>query len=120
MSNTKKGVSVVSLALCVVAVSLIVAALVVTTNNAAMLKAQEVQNNVIEDSAYIKVYTLEEVKTIAKQAYVNNYLSLYEGQVDLAGFEMLVIKEMQKQVPIGQLNGFNVFVSPDGIEVQAK
>ena len=123
MLNTKKGASAISLVLCGVAVAFIVAALVVATNNAAMFKAQMIAQkatNVVEDSAYTKVYTLNEIKIVAKQAFANNYLSLYDNVVSMTGFEALVIGEIQETIPQEQLENYNIFVSQDGVEVQHK
>lgn len=123
MSNGKSGVAILSLILCTLVVGLVFAALAVATNNSAIFKAKlavEKQNGVIENSAYIKVYTLEEIKAVARQAYANNYLALYEEQVDMSGFITLVLNEMNNTVPREQLSKYNVFVSQDGIEVQAK
>jgi hypothetical protein len=123
MLNTKKGASAISLVLCGVAMAFIVSALIVATNNSAMSKAQVIAQkeiNVVEDLAYTKVYTLNEIKIVAKQAFANNYLSLYDNEVDMAGFEALVVGEMQQTIPQEQLDNYNIFVSQDGVEVQHK
>lgn len=123
MLNIKRGTSVISLVLCGVALTLVVSALVVATSNSAMYRAQMIAENnskVIEHSAYTKVYTLSEVKTIAKQAFTNNYLALYDNEVGMSGFEALVIGEMRQTVPQEQLDNYNIYVTRDGIEVQYK
>ena len=123
MLNKKRGASVISLVLCGVALTLVVSALVVATNNSAMYRAQMIAENnskVIENSAYTRVYTLNEVKAIAKQAFANNYLALYDNEVGMQGFEALVIGDMKQTVPQEQLDNYNIYVTRDGIEVQYK
>lgn len=123
MLKTKKGVSALSLVLCTVVVGLVVVALIVATNNSAAFRAQltaKNQSDVVENSAYTKVYSLDEVKAIARQSFANNYILLYEGQVDMTGFEALIIGEMEQQIPARQLTNYNIFVTQDGIEVQSK
>ena len=123
MLNRKRGTSVISLVLCGVALTFVVAALVVATSNSAMYRAQMIAENnskVIENSAYTKVYTLNEVKSIAKQAFANNYLALYDNEVGMQGFEALVINEMKKTIPQEQMDNYNIYVTRDGIEVQYK
>ena len=121
MTKFKRGVSIISLALCAVAFTLVTTALVLATNNAAMYRANKTLNkqaNIVEVSAYTKVYNLGEVRQIARQAYVNNYLSFYDKQVDLEGFEALVIGEMMQQIPLEQLEDYIVNVTDDGVNVE--
>ena len=123
MLNKKRGASVISLVLCGVALTLVVASIVVATNNSSAYRAQLIAENnskVIENSAYTKVYTLSEVKAIAKQAFANNYLTLYDNEVGMSGFEALVIGEMKETIPQEQLDSYNIYVTRDGIEVQYK
>ena len=123
MYRFKRGTSIISLALCAVAITLVTTALVIATNNSAMYRAQRVlekQAKVIETSAYTKIYKLSEVKNIARQAFANNYLSFYDSEVDLEGFEALVLGEMMQQIPLNQLENYIVDVSHDGVDVQYK
>ena len=123
MLNRKKGASAISLVLCGMALSLVVAALVVATNNSAAFKAQmiaEKQTSIIENSAYTKVYSLSEIKAVAKEAYVNNYLLLFDEEIGISDFEALILGEIQLTIPYEQLENYNIFVTQDGIEVQYK
>ena len=119
--NKKRGVSIISLALCAVAITLVTTALVVATNNSAMYRAQMFRNEntqQIESSAYTKIYTLNEVRNIARQAFANNYLDFYDGNVGLSGFEALIIGEMMQQIPLKQLEDYNIYVVDDGVFVE--
>ena len=123
MLNRKKGTSAISLVLCGVALVLVTAALVVATNSSAMFRAQMIadnNSNVVENSAYTKVYTLGDVKSIAKQAFANNYLSLYDNKVGITEFKELVIGEIKQIIPEEQLNNYNIYITQDEIEVQYK
>lgn len=120
MLKNKNGVSIISLVLCAVAVGLVTTALVVATNNSAEFRAariMEKQNTIVDSSAYVKVYNLNEVENVAKQAYVDNYLSYYNKEVTLLGFEALVLGQMQETIPVKQLDNFTIYVTSDGIEV---
>ena len=121
MFNGKRGASIISLALAAIAIAFTTTALVVATNNAARYRANSTlkkQVDIVETSAYTKVYSLSEVTQIAKQAYVNNYLSFYDKQVDLEGFEALVIGEMMHQIPLQQLEDYVIEVTYDGVDVE--
>lgn len=121
--NEKKNVSIISLALCAVAITLVTAALVVARMNDIDYKAQmmqEKQPQQVETQAYVKVYKLQEVVNIARQAYADNYLSFYDKQVDLEGFEVLVIGEMMQNIPHNQLEDYEIKVTSDGVDVQYK
>lgn len=121
MLRVKTGASIISLCLCAVAVSFIVSALVVATNNSAMYRAELIaskQNNIIENSAYIKVYEKGEIIAIARQAFANNYLDYYDGEVDLEGLEALVIGEVMQTIPLKQLDGYEIYVTADGVNVK--
>jgi len=123
MLKGKKGTSLISLALCAVAITLVTTALVVATNNSAMYryeKAQRQQSKVVESVAYTKIYRLDEVTNIARQAFANNYLSFYDNEVDLEGFEALVIGEMMEQIPQNQLEDYVINVSSEGVQVEVK
>ena len=121
MLKGKKGASIISLALCAVALTLVTAALTIATNNSAMYRANEIakkQVKVVENSAYTKVYRLSEVEQVARQAFANNYLSFYDKEVDLLGLEALVLGEMLETIPEKQLDNFRVIVTPDGVDVE--
>ena len=123
MLNGKKGASIISLALAAVALTLTTTALVIATNNSAMYryeKAKRQQVKEIDRVAYVKVYTLDEVKSVARQAYVDNYLSFYEKEVDLQGLEALVIGEMMEHIPQNQLDKYSIIVTDDSINVAMK
>ena len=123
MYKFKRGVSLISLMLCVVAMTLVTTALVISTNNSAIYRAQialENQAKLVETSAYTKIYRLSEVRDIARQSFANNYLSFYDNEVDLEGFEALVLGEMMQQIPLNQLENFIVNISHDGVDVQYK
>lgn len=122
MLKVKKGASIFSLVLCAVIVALVTTALVVTTSNYGLFMAQRdaKNDNVVEKSAYTKVYTIEEVKTIARSAYANNYLAFYDNEVTFDGFEQLIMKEIANQIPQEQLGNYIINITPDGIDVQAK
>lgn len=123
MLKVKRGASIISLALCAIAITLITTALVIAQNNSAVYRAQMVENSqsqIIDSSAYTKVYKLSEVRNIARQAFANNYLSFYDNEVNLEGLEALVIGEMMHTIPQEQLESFVVEVTPDGVDVQYK
>ena len=123
MFNLKKGTSVISLILCAVAISLVTTALVVATNNSAVFRAQMLereQTKNVESNAYTKVYKIDEVGSIARQAYVNNYLTFYNNEVNLQEFEQLIIQEMVQQIPQNQMGNYIIQVTPDGVYVQYK
>lgn len=123
MLKVKRGASIISLALCAVALTLVTTALVVATNNSAIFRAQMIERNqsqVVESSAYTKVYKISEVRNIARQAFANNYLSFYDNEVNLEGFEALVLGEMMQQIPQNQLENFVIQVTSDGVNVQYK
>lgn len=123
MIKTKKGASIISLTICTVVVALVTTALVFANRNSAMYRAQLLQeknSQVVEKTAYTKVYSLSEVTSIARQAYANNYLSFYDNEVDLTGFEALVIGEMMQQIPQDQLDNYNITVTVDGVNVEYK
>lgn len=116
--KSKKGTSIISLVLCAVIVTLVTTALVLANRNSAMFRAAlEDEDRVVEKSAYIKVYRTTEVRDIAKQAFANNYLAFYDGDVDLEGFKALILGEMMQQIPLNQLEDFDVNVTPDGVTV---
>ena len=119
----KKGASIISLALCAVVLAFVTTALVVATNNSAMYRASKIaeeQNIVIETSSYTKVYRLNEVTNIARQAYVDNYLSFYDKEVDIDGFTALVMGDIMQKVPANQLENYNITVTEDGVHVENK
>ena len=121
MINKKRGVSIISLTLCAVAITLVTTALVVATNNSAMYRAQKYINEntkQVESYAYTKIYSISEVTNIARQAFANNYLSFYDGEVDLDGFEALILGEMMQQIPVNQLENYNINVVDDGVFVE--
>lgn len=123
MLKRKVGASVISLTLAVVAIALITSALVIATNNSAVYryeKAKKSQVKTVESVAYTKVYTIGEVRSIARQAYANNYLAYWNNDVDLDGFKALVIGEMMEQVPQNQLESFVVIITNDSIDVEFK
>ena len=120
MLKDKKGTSIISLALCAVAISLVTTALVVATNNAAMYRAQKMTYNntkVVETSAYKDTDRVENIRNIANQAFVNNYLSFYDKQVDLEGFKVLVIGEMMQTIPQNELEDYIIDITADGVKV---
>jgi len=123
MVKFKRGVSIISLTLCGIVMTLVTTALVLATNNSAVYRYEEAQRakpRVIERRAYIKVYETYEVMNIARQAFANNYLSFYDKQVDLQGFEALVIGEMMQQIPQNQLEDFTITVTSDRVTVEHK
>lgn len=123
MLNLKKGTSVISLVLCAVAITLVTTALVVATNNSAIFRAQMIKNKEtqpLESYAYVKVYNINEVESIARQAYANSYLAFYDNEVDLEGLEALVIGEMMQEIPQNQLENYIIQVTIDGVSVQHK
>lgn len=123
MLKNKRGVSIISLVLCAVSVVLIISAVVVATNNSLMYRAYLIANRYVneteaENLAYSKIYTKHEVIDIARQAFVNNYLSLYDNEVDFEGFKALVIGEMMQTIPINQLEDYNINITQDGVIVE--
>lgn len=123
MMNRKSGVSVISLVLCAVAITLVTTALVVATNNSAMFRAKMLRDEKtyqVESYAYTRVYKINEVRSIARQAFANNYLSYYDNEVDLDGFEALVIGEIMQKVPQNQLEEYIVQVTTNGVDVRYK
>lgn len=123
MLKDKKGTSIISLVLCAVAISLVTTALVVATNNAAVYRAQKMTYNntkVVETSAYKDTDRVENVRKIANQAFVNNYLSFYDKQVDLEGFKALVIGEMMQTIPQNELEDYTIDITADGVSVSER
>ena len=122
MKMMKKGASIISLALCVVAITLVTTALVVATNNSAEYRASKTvkENRVVESYAYVKTYSLAEVETIARQAYANNYLSFYDKEVDLEGLYALVVGEMMQVIPQNQLEDYDIIITSNGVDVKQK
>ena len=123
MLKNKRGVSIISLVLCAVSVVLIISAVVVATNNSLMYRAYLIANRYVneteaENLAYSKIYTKHEVIDVARQAFVNNYLSLYDNEVDFEGFKALVIGEMMQTIPINQLEDYNINITQDGVTVE--
>lgn len=120
MLKGKRGVSIISLVLCAVAITFVTTALVVATNNSAEYRVARImkrQNAIVDSSAYVKVYSLNEVENVARQAFVDNYLSYYNGEVTLLGFEALVLGQIQETIPVNQLDNFIVYVTADGVDV---
>jgi hypothetical protein len=62
----------------------------------------------------------EEIRNIARQAYVDNYLPFYDNEIDFDGFVALVMGDIMQKVPANQLDGYNVIVTEDGVEVENK
>ena len=122
MRTRKQGASIISLALCAVAMTLVTTALVLSTNNAAEYKAYQMakENKVVESSAYTKVYRLSEVRTVAKQAFADSYLAFYDKEVNLEGLEALVLGEMMQTIPQNQLENYEIIVTSDGVDVEYK
>ena len=123
MLKGKRGASIISLTLATVAIALTTTALVVATNNSAMYRAQVIarkQSTTVESSAYTRVYRIGDIENIARQAFANNYLSFYDNEVDLEGFEALILGEMMEQIPQNQLEDYVVNVTPDGVTVEYK
>ncbi|MBQ8042757.1 MAG: hypothetical protein IJ272_01230 [Clostridia bacterium] len=123
MLKAKRGASIISLALATVAIALTTTALVVATNNAALYRAQVIENKQpvnVETTAYVKIYSLSKVRSIARQAYANNYLSFYDNKVDLEGFEALVIGEMMEQIPQNQLEKYEIIITSDSVDVEVR
>lgn len=120
MNGTKKGTSIISLTLCAVALALVTSALVIANNNSAMYKLNEIAKDEIkpvETTAYVKIYSVDEVETVARQAFVDNYLSYWDEEVDLEGFTALVIGDVMRKIPLNQLDDFNIVVTEDGVKV---
>ncbi len=123
MLKGKMGASMISLILCAIAVTLVTAALVIANYNSAIFKAQQIANKnkaQFEISAYSKIYTKAEIEIIARQAFVDNYLSFYDKNVDFEGFEALIMGEIMRQVPVDQLEEYNIHVLTDGVIVEQR
>lgn len=118
MLRLKKGASIISLGLCLVAVCLVTSALVVARKNNYEYKASLEKS--VEDNAYVKVYTLDEVNQIARRAYVDEYLQFAEGKVTISTLKENVLLNMQNTIPYDQLLNFDVFVFDDGVTVEYK
>lgn len=119
----KKGASIISLAICALAITLVTTALVVATNNSAIYNAELMareQNKITETSAYTEIYSLEQVTKIARQAFVDNYLSFFDKQVNLEEFIALVMGDIMEEVPSKQLNAYDIIVTEDGVDVIEK
>ena len=124
MFKGKRGVSIISLTLAAIAIALTTTALVVATNNSARYRAEEMRKNNkvvnVETKAYVKIYSLSEVRAIARQAFADNYLDFYNNNVNLEGFEALVIGEMMQQIPQNQLEDYVVTVTADSVVVHVR
>lgn len=122
MLRKKAGTSIISLVLCFVAIALVTTALVVANNNSAKYKAKQVAKEQlkVDSLAYVKVYTLDEVKQIAKQSFADNYLSLYENEVSLAEFEALVLGDVANKITLKELDKYAIYVTPEGVTVEYK
>lgn len=123
MKTNNREVSVISITLCAIAITLVTTALVIATGNSATFRAsmvKEQENNVVESSEYTKIYKLSEVQSLARQAYVDNYLSFYDKAVDLEGFKALVVGDLMQLVPENQLENYSITVTIDGVDVQYK
>lgn len=121
MLRFKKGLSLITLVLCGVIITLGITALVVATNNSAIFMAKEIaskQNTVIETGAYTKIYSVHQVETVARQSFANNYLYLYDQEIDLEGFKVLVIGEIMQTIPAGQLENYDIQITADGVDVK--
>lgn len=116
MLRLKKGASIITLGLCLVAVCLVTSALVVAKKNDYEYKASLLKEK--ETNAYVKVYTLEEVKDVARKAYVDEYLPFAEEKITITTLKENVIENIKKTIPSEQLENFNVFVFEDGITVE--
>jgi len=120
MLSDKRGTSIISLTLCLIVVIMIGTAVFIATSNSARYKVEQIINNKIspeESLANHKTYTHHEVTSIARQAFVNNYLAWYDGKVDLENFRALVIGEMMQTIPVDQLEKFDIHVTQDGVTV---
>ena len=115
--SKKRGASIISLALSFIAISLVVAALVVALNNTREYNMAKQEDEAFDSLAYVKVYTKSEIEKVARQAFANNYLSFYDKEVDLEGLEALVIGEIEETVPASQLDNFEIIVTSDGVDV---
>lgn len=120
MLSGKRGASIISIVLCAVAFAFITAAVVVAKNNDAAYKAQELkkQMDVVDNAAYVKVYTVEEIEAVTRQAYADSYLAYYDGEVTLEGLEALVIGKVMEKIPHEQVENFKIFVYADGVTVE--
>lgn len=117
MEKLKKGTSIISITLCLVALVLVTSALVIAKRNDNIYKASLVKT---EEHAYVRVYSLDEVKHIARQAYADNYLSFVDGKTTITQFKKDVENEIKKVVPSTQIESFNIYVYEDGVDVQYK
>lgn len=120
MLKFKKGTSIISLALCAVAIIMVTCALVIATNNSAIYRAREIlkqQNKPTQMDAYVKIYTKSEIETVARQAFANNYLAFYDNVVNIEGFEALVIGEIMQTIPEEQLEAYEINVTPDRVNI---
>lgn len=115
MIKSKKGTSIISITLCLVALVLVTSALVIAKRNDSIYKASLVKT---EEDAYVKVYSLDDIKSIAKQSYVDNYLPFADGKISFFQFRQNVENEISKIVPFEQLVKVNIYVYKDGIDVQ--
>ena len=123
MLKNKNGASIISLAMCLVAITLVISALVVATNNSARYAAEQVvaksKKTVVEESlASTRVYTKAEVVAVARQAFANSYLALHNEEVDLEGFEALVIGEMMQILPINEIEKYDIHITKNGVTVE--
>ena len=118
--NKKRGASIISIALCFIAISLVTGALAVAVWNDMSYKMNSMalrDSVVMDSSAYIKIYTKNEIVGVARQAFADNYLTFYDGVVDLEGLEALVIGQMEETVPRAQLDNYEVIVTANGVDV---
>ena len=123
MLKNKKGASAISLILCAIVISILTVAIVVAASNSATFRANErakKEAKILNSQAYTKVYTLEEVQEIAKQAFVDNYISFYEEEVSFTEFKDLILAQINKTIPSSQMVKYNVYVYNDGVTVQYK
>ena len=124
MFKKKTGASIISLALCFVAIACVTTALVAANYNSAMYNAKELDRKsitqVVDSSAYVKVYTIDEVRDVANQAFVDNYLAYHEGKLDLVGLEALVLGDIANKITLEQLDNYAVYVMEDGVDVLYK
>lgn len=122
MLNLKKGASIISIALCMVAIALVASALVVANNNhnEYMMAKNSKVNDSVEKSAYVKIYTKEDVENVARQAFVDNYLMYFDGDIGISGLEKIVIEEVSKQIPGNVLSNYVIEITPDEVIVDIK
>ena len=121
MLGRKRGISIISLSLSIVAMGLVATALIVTTNNVAENRARAVKPvRFVESSAYTKVYTKQEVENIAIKSFVDNYLPYYDGEITLVELEALVLGDLMQRIPKEQLDNYVVRITGDTVEVDNK